>query len=134
DALRPLIKRRAKHEPLQYITGYTHFMNTQLSVNTNVLIPRPETEQLVEIILNNHPEQEISVLDIGTGSGCIAIALKKERPNWQITAIDISAEALTVAQKNADKNDTSIRFIEYDILSDSKAEGMECFDIIVSNP
>lgn len=135
DELRPLVKRRAKHEPLQYITGHTDFLNTNLNVGPEVLIPRPETEQLVEIILKNHSGETLSALDIGTGSGCIAIALKKERPEWKLTAVDKSTDALAVATQNAGKNDTNICFLEFDILSPVKKNGFqEFFNIIVSNP
>lgn len=95
DQLRPMVKRRAEHEPLQYIIGYTDFMNARISVDKSVLIPRIETEQLVEIILDQQSGTEnknLSVLDIGTGSGCIPIALKMECPDWKLSGIDISAE------------------------------------------
>ena len=102
DRLRPLILRRANHEPLQYITGYTDFHRITLRVTPDVLIPRPETEQLVERILEDHGSQEpLRFLDAGTGSGCIALAVKKARPAWDVTAIDISQEALAVARENA---------------------------------
>ena len=82
ERLRPLVKRRAEHEPLQYITGSTEFLHTRIEVNNSVLIPRPETEQLTENILSAHPnEPPLKVLDVGTGSGCIAIALAFSRPS-----------------------------------------------------
>src|SRR5699024_76164 len=134
NELRPLVKRRAKHEPLQYITGRADFMKTALNVSPKVLIPRPETEQLVEIILKENADKEFSVLDIGTGSGCIAIALKKERPDWQITAVDISSDALAVAKENANINNTYILFAQYDITAPDENNFSKNFDIIVSNP
>lgn len=135
DTLRPLVKRRAKHEPLQYIVGFTDFMNARISVNEHVLIPRIETEQLVEIILDTHSnESDFSVLDIGTGSGCIPIALKMERPEWEISAIDISTKALEVAQENAAQNEVNISFSQGDILSAETITPRGPFDLIVSNP
>lgn len=135
DTLRPLVKRRAQHEPLQYIVGFTDFMNARITVNENVLIPRIETEQLVEIILERHPAGEkLSVLDIGTGSGCIPISLKMERPQWELAGIDISDEALEVAQENAEQNEVEVSFIKGDILSPDTIKQKSSPDIIVSNP
>lgn len=135
EKLRPLVKRRASHEPLQYIVGFSEFMNARISVNEDVLIPRLETEQLVEIILDDYQEDnEINILDIGTGSGCIPIALKMERPSWQISGIDISEEALEVAQNNAEQNDVEVSFKRGDILSPETIEIAAPLDIIVSNP
>lgn len=135
DKLRPLVKRRAKHEPLQYIVGYTDFMNARISVDENVLIPRLETEQLVEIIIDEHPEdQSLSVLDIGTGSGCIPIALKMERPQWQVSGIDISEEALAVARDNAVQNEVEVNFRRGDILSPDSISVEGALDLVVSNP
>jgi release factor glutamine methyltransferase len=135
DTLRPMVKRRAQHEPLQYIIGYTDFMNTRISVNEQVLIPRIETEQLVEIILEKHQsEEELSVLDIGTGSGCIPIALKMEQPNWKVSGIDISEGALSLARKNAEHNDTDVSFSKGDILNPTSISIQDPLDLIVSNP
>ncbi|MCW9707464.1 peptide chain release factor N(5)-glutamine methyltransferase [Fodinibius salsisoli] len=136
DELRPLVKRRADHEPLQYIIGYSDFMNARISVNPDVLIPRIETEQLVEIILEDHQEKqkELSVLDIGTGSGCIPIALKIERPSWQVSGIDISEDALDTARQNAAQNDAEINFQKGDILSPESIASPSQLHIIVSNP
>jgi len=135
DTLRPLVKRRAQHEPLQYIIGFTEFLNAHISVSEDVLIPRLETEQLVEIILDQHPQGEsLSVLDIGTGSGCISIALKMERPQWNITGIDISSAALKVARENAQANEVEIIFREADILRPENMVREKPLDIIVSNP
>ena len=135
DTLRPLVKRRAQHEPLQYIIGFTEFLNAHISVSEDVLIPRLETEQLVEIILDQHPQGEsLSVLDIGTGSGCISIALKMERPQWNINGIDISSAALKVARENAQANEVEIIFREADILRPENMVREKPLDIIVSNP
>ncbi|MGD8427033.1 MAG: peptide chain release factor N(5)-glutamine methyltransferase [Balneolaceae bacterium] len=135
EALRPLVRRRAQHEPLQYILGFTEFMNTRISVNEHVLIPRLETEQLVEIILDQNPNTEsCAVLDIGTGSGCIPIALKMERPSWKLSGIDISEEALVIARQNAVQNEVEVTFSEGDILDAKTIQVTSPLDIIVSNP
>jgi len=135
NTLRPMVKRRASHEPLQYIIGFSDFMNARISVNEHVLIPRIETEQLVEIILNDHADDtEHSLLDLGTGSGCIPIAIKMEQPNWQVSGIDISKDALNVAQKNATKNEVDVSFSEGDILAPETIHSDQPLDIIVSNP
>lgn len=136
DELRPLVKRRSQHEPLQYIIGFTDFMNARINVTPDVLIPRIETEQLVEIILDEHPDKEtgLNVLDIGTGSGCIPIALKQERPDWNLHAIDISGDALEVAARNAREQETEINFQQGDIINWKTLELPSPFDIIVSNP
>lgn len=135
--LRPLVKRRAKHEPLQYIIGFSDFVNAHISVTPDVLIPRLETEQLVEIILDRHADAKdraVSVLDIGTGSGCIPIALKMERPEWQLTGIDISPGALEIAGRNAEQNEVDIAFLEGDILKPETIFLDTSWDIMVSNP
>lgn len=133
--LRELVKRRSNHEPLQYITGSTDFLNTTIKVAPGVLIPRMETEQLVEIILEKHTEERIySVLDIGTGSGCIPITLKKNRERWKVYATDISKEALEIAEENASSNKTEITFYEDDIFSSTAFQDDQTFDLIISNP
>lgn len=136
DELRPLVKRRASHEPLQYIIGFTDFMNARLKVTPEVLIPRIETEQLVEIILDHFPdpEAERDVLDIGTGSGCIPIALKQERPKWNLQAVDISEAALEVARENAQNLELGINFLNGDIYNWKELSLVGPFDLIVSNP
>lgn len=134
DDLESAIKRLEAGEPVQYIIGDVAFFDTILEVNKNVLIPRPETEELVEkslkLIRRYYPTQEIKVLDIGTGSGCIAITLKKHLASALVTACDISTEALKVASKNAKNNNTSVNFIKSDIFSNIQDK----FDIIISNP
>ncbi|MCM0598892.1 peptide chain release factor N(5)-glutamine methyltransferase [Periweissella fabalis] len=117
-------------EPVQYVLGEAHFFGRDFMVDERVLIPRLETEELIELILNDNPITSQKVLDIGTGSGAIAITLKSERPKWQITASDISLDALTVAQQNADKHQIDINFIASDIFTNIN----ERYDIIVSNP
>jgi release factor glutamine methyltransferase len=135
SALRPLVKRRANHEPLQYIIGYSEFINAHIKVTPDVLIPRIETEQLVEMILHRHAAgSSFSVLDIGTGSGCIPIALKMERPEWDITALDVSPSALSIAKENAAENNTDIFFQQGNILEWEKMQFAQPFDLIVSNP
>tara|TARA_B100000767_G_scaffold264679_1_gene279839 strand:- start:9025 stop:9876 length:852 start_codon:yes stop_codon:yes gene_type:complete len=122
-----------KEKPLQYILGITNFFNLELEVNSSVLIPRPETEELVDWILQKENSLiENRLLDIGTGSGCIPIALKKEIPSWQISAIDISGKALDVAKRNAINNNVKIEFHLMDILG--KVNWYYDLDIIVSNP
>lgn len=134
DTIRPLVKERAQHKPLQYIVGFTDFINARIRVTPDVLIPRIETEQLTEIILDDHPCGELSVLDIGTGSGCIPIALKMERPHWHIEALDISEEALHIARQNAEENNTDITFRKGDIFNWEQLKIEKSFDLIVSNP
>lgn len=120
-------------KPIQYIIGETEFYSLPFNVNKHVLIPRSETEELVDWIIKDYQHtKNIKILDIGTGSGCIAISLSKNLPNAEVYAIDISPEALQVAQNNAIKNHVNIQFIEADILSLKKLS--QSFDIIVSNP
>ncbi len=125
-----LVEKRCTHYPLQYLLGYVEFYNSLLKVTPDVLIPRPETELLVDIILKENSQNELNVLDIGTGSGAIAISLKKARPLWQITATDISEPALNIARMNANENNCLITFVNSDIFS--HVEGK--FDLIISNP
>lgn len=119
--------------PIQYIVGETAFFGLMFKVDKNVLIPRPETEELVEwIIQNNKNSNSLKILDVGTGSGCIAISLAKNLPNAAVSALDISAEALNVAKNNAAMNQVRVEFINADILKIEKLA--TDFDIIVSNP
>ena len=134
------------HEPIQYIIGQTEFYGLPFYVNENTLIPRPETEELVELILSNttansqlelvEGNNQFNILDIGTGTGCIAISLAKQLPNANVSAIDVSAKALEIANKNVELNQVDINFIENDILKicDSELDSATKFDIIVSNP
>jgi release factor glutamine methyltransferase len=122
--------------PIQYIFGVADFYNLKFKVNNSTLIPRPETEELVDLIIksqttnNSNPK---TILDIGTGSGCIPIALKKNIPNSKVSGIDISNEALEIAKSNALKNEVEIEFIKLDILSEFVNRN-STFSIIVSNP
>ena len=134
-----ILKRLQKKEPIQYIFGHTLWFGLDLLVNSATLIPRPETAELVEWILQTMPaDKPLSVLDIGTGSGCIAIALKQRRPNWQVTGLDISSEALQIAQQNAIRNKTQVTWLQQDIFSDFLSLRNDyftgTFDLIVSNP
>jgi release factor glutamine methyltransferase len=135
STLRDFVRRRARHEPLQYITGSTAFYNAEIFVSPDVLIPRPETEELVQLMLDDHPDTSgaLRVLDIGTGSGCIAVALAMERVNWQITALDKSEAALKIAAKNASANNCQILTCAGDLLTEGGLP-REQWDIIVSNP
>lgn len=120
-------------KPIQYIFGHTYFYGLDFEVNENTLIPRPETEELVEwVIHENKNRGQVKIVDIGTGSGCIAISLAKNLPDAQVFAIDVSGEALAMAKRNAENNNVNVTFIQQDILA---AEVLpEDFDVIVSNP
>ena len=122
--------------PIQYLLGTTCFYGLDFEVNSKVLIPRPETEELVEWIIESVAERyqnkKVKILDIGTGSGCIAISLAKNLPKAQVFALDVSTEALFVAKGNANKNGVNVVFIQKDILTTIDLE--QEFDIIVSNP
>lgn len=128
------IKDLRNGKPIQYIIGNVEFCNAVLSVSPDVLIPRPETAELVYLIADNEKERSPQhILDLCTGSGCIAIALAKAFPSAMVFAFDISAEAMAVAQKNAECNHTNVSFLIADILREENPAG-ESYDIIVSNP
>jgi release factor glutamine methyltransferase len=128
-----VLQQLEKQRPIQYIFGSTHFYGLDFNVTESTLIPRPETEELVEwIITENQDNGKIKILDIGTGSGCIAISLAKNLPDAQVFAIDVSADALAVAKSNAELNKVDVTFIQQDILAVENLP--EQFDIIVSNP
>lgn len=123
--------------PVQYVLGETEFYNLTFKVNSNVLIPRPETEELVELVIKECKARNFEnadILDIGTGSGCIPIALKKNLEEANVSAIDISQEALKVAQQNAVLNKVTIIFNCTDILKSDAAYSLDNYDIIISNP
>lgn len=128
------IKDLRHGKPIQYIIGSTEFCDLTLSVSPHTLIPRPETAELVNLIKDNEKEHSPQhILDLCTGSGCIAIALSKALPSAKVFATDISAEALAVAKKNAECNHANVSFLVADILKEENPSG-ERFDIIVSNP
>lgn len=131
-----LLKELKKEVPIQYLLGKTNFYGLDFEVNENVLIPRPETEELVEWIINENSKidksKKIKILDIGTGSGCIAISLAKNIPNAEVYAIDVSKKAIETAKRNAVHNKVEVNFMLQNIL---ETETLKCnFDVIVSNP
>jgi len=127
------MKRLLKSEPIQYILGETEFYGLKFHVNPDVLIPRPETEELVHLIIHENFENK-RILDIGTGSGCIAIALQKHLKKCLVTGMDISGKALETARKNADENKATVEFIKADIRQTQLLDDLGIWDIIVSNP
>ena len=130
--LENIIFRLQKNEPIQYIRGYAEFGGRNFRVAPGVLIPRPETAELVSLIVKENPDARC-LLDIGTGSGCIAISLSKSLPGARVDAWDISEEALAIARKNNEELDAQVTFCRQDVFS---ADGMQSgsYDIIVSNP
>jgi release factor glutamine methyltransferase len=138
--LMDILDRLLTHEPIQYILGNAWFYGNKFSVTKDVLIPRSETEELVELIIekvNNNFENEntsFQLIDIGTGSGCIAISLKLALPNWQVFGLDKSIKAIEFAMQNAKSLNANLQFIEDDILNIKHAETNQLFDVIVSNP
>ncbi|MBW4891645.1 peptide chain release factor N(5)-glutamine methyltransferase [Mucilaginibacter sp. HMF5004] len=136
-----IIQKLQTGEPVQYILGHTEFYGLPFKVNPSVLIPRPETEELVEWVLSESQKLKVksqkfdSILDIGTGSGCIPIALKKHLPQTQVTSVDISAIALQTAKQNAELNEVEVQFIEADILNPTHNPQLATRNsIIISNP
>lgn len=132
DALQELMR----HKPVQHIVGEAWFYHLKLTVNEHVLIPRPETEELVQWIIddNANRKENFSILDIGTGSGCIPIALKKKLPLANVVSLDISNDALDTAKQNAATNRAVIEFLLLDFLSEKEWQRLPMFDLIVSNP
>jgi release factor glutamine methyltransferase len=130
------LERLLNHEPLQYVIGEAWFCNLKFRVDKNVLIPRPETEELVEWVISNckFPVKELRILDIGTGSGCIAITLKRRIRKAHVTAIDNSEQALALAKKNAATLGAGINFAHLDFLDPAARSSLEKFDLIISNP
>ena len=131
ERIADIIARLRRHEPLQYVVGHARFHGHQFKVAPAVLIPRPETEQLVDLIIDENPGSDLRVLDMGTGSGCIAISLARALKFAQVDALDVSRDALAVARENATALKVKVRFFESDMLS-PQPPGR--YDIIVSNP
>lgn len=130
ELLKEIQSQLLVHRPAQYIIGSAEFHGHSFKVDERVLIPRPETEELVDLILSENPNTNIKVLDIGTGSGAIALSLAIDRDNWQVTASDISSNALELAQENAEVIDVAIDFVQSDCFQEITGK----YDIIVSNP
>ena len=130
------VKDLKRGRPIQYIIGKTWFYGMEFIVSNAVLIPRPETEELVKLIIDDAQKhnESFSILDIGTGSGCIAVALKKNLPRCHVYALDISEEAISVAKQNAEKNNCEIHFIFADILKKEDWKKINSVSVIVSNP
>ncbi len=123
------------HKPVQYVIGEAWFYKMKLKVSPAVLIPRPETEELVDILISHiRDKTSLALIDIGTGSGCIAIAIKKNLPEIQVTAIDVSVDALDIAKENSTAQQTDIQFIQTDFLDEETWKLLPLFDVIVSNP
>lgn len=131
-----ILEKLQQEIPIQYLLGKTSFYSLNFEVNANVLIPRPETEELVEWIIKDgavsRNDKDLKILDIGTGSGCIAISLAKNIPNAEVFAIDVSEKALATAKKNVEINEVNVTFIQKNILETDDLD--QQFDIIVSNP
>lgn len=128
--LESIMAQLEDHRSPQYITGKAYFRDLELAVDERVLIPRPETEELVDLVLKENSKANLRVLDIGTGSGAIAISLKSARPDWQVTASDISQGALQLAEENSKLNQVSLDFVESDVFGQITGT----FDVIISNP
>jgi release factor glutamine methyltransferase len=122
--------------PAQYVLGHTIFYGYAFNTDPRALIPRPETEELVRTALELYPDngKPITVLDIGTGTGCIPVTLKLQRPLWQITSVDISADALALAAENATRHKTAIQFLQLDFLDPTDRARLGQYDLIISNP
>lgn len=133
EKVKSIVLRLKKHEPLQYILGGTFFLNLKIRVTPAVLIPRPETEELVSLISDLKLPAGSRMLDVGTGSGCIALALKSHFPEANVSACDISPDALAVAKENSLKNKLDVDFFQADILNWNNRK-WTFFDVIVSNP
>lgn len=136
DKLRPLVKRLGQGEPLQYVLGYVDFFNIRINVDKRALIPRPETEELVDWICSDIKGLNVldKLWDIGTGSGCIPLSIKKAYPAISVLSSDISNEALSLAKENAKRLNLDIQFFEHDFAKKLKSSAPNQIDLIVSNP
>lgn len=137
DRMEACLQQLRQYIPVQYVLGKSYFFGYTFVVSPAVLIPRPETEELVDLVLQyvrRHAGVPLRVLEVGAGSGCISIALKKQAPQLNITAVDISTEALAIARQNAASLQAEVNFIECDFLDESQWPELDIFDIIVSNP
>lgn len=130
DVIEQIFQQLKAHQPAQYILGYEDFHGLRFKVDERVLIPRPETEELVDLVLSENSRANLRVLDIGAGSGAIAVSLAHARADWDVVAVDISPDALTLAQENAERNKVDVQFILSDLFENISGT----FDIIVSNP
>ena len=133
DKIKDIVSRLKLHEPIQYILEATEFYGLLFKVSPDVLIPRNETEELVDLILKDYQNKKLRILDIGTGSGCIPVSLKKYGPQFEVFSCDVSEDALTLAKRNAQLNNVSVQFFQFNILSNFSFPYAE-FDLIVSNP
>ncbi len=133
DQIKAIVERLKTHEPIQYILGVAEFYGLELNVQPGVLIPRPETEELVDWICKTEIPASAKILDIGTGSGCIPLALKNELPAAEVMAVDVSEMALSIATENAQKHQLEVAFELADILKWEERSWPQ-FDVIVSNP
>lgn len=132
NAYKTDLEKVTLHIPVQYLIGSTEFYGRRFKVNEHTLIPRPETEELVELILKDNHQENLEVVDIGTGTGIIALSLSLENPTWKVTGLDISKEALKIATKNNQALEGQVHFLESDVLS--KFPKNKKIDILVSNP
>lgn len=134
DELQAIQKRLVNNEPVQYILGQADFYGLKFKVTPDVLIPRPETEELVYWVLESIQKSNLKLVDIGTGSGCIPITLKKKLPNAEVLGLDVSQAALKIAQANAVLNQVDVTFQAVDILKEKGWQALPYFDVIISNP
>ncbi|MDH6306084.1 release factor glutamine methyltransferase [Parabacteroides sp. PF5-5] len=136
EEIRQIVERLKQSEPIQYVLGITDFYGLTFNVNPSVLIPRPETEELVDRIVNEQRGKALRILDIGTGSGCIAIALSRNLPESEVLALDVSEAALLTARENNLLNKATVSFIQADVLSPEQLMTVlpASFDVLVSNP
>ena len=135
EQLRSDVQRLSMHEPLQYVLGCTSFYGLEIQCSPAALIPRPETEELVDWVLSEVQLPSCALIDLGTGTGCVPLAIKAERPSWVVSAIDVSQEVLALARSNGFKLSLDVHFEEVDLLQDlSGLEFKDTFNVVVSNP